>query len=74
MRVDRDKCCYCGGCVGVCPENAMELKEVVLEIDTGKCSECGICRKFCPLGAIDWGDYIEDYQKPLALPRGVLVE
>lgn len=74
MRVNRNKCCYCGGCVGVCPGDAMELKEVVLEIDSEKCNECGICRKFCPLGAIDWGEYSGGVSKPLFMPEGVLVE
>jgi ferredoxin len=52
MKVDRRKCLYCGGCVGVCPSKALELKEIVLEVDEGKCIKCGICVKFCPVGAI----------------------
>jgi ferredoxin len=52
MKVDRRKCLYCGGCVGVCPAKALELKEIVLEVDEGKCTKCGICVKFCPVGAI----------------------
>ena len=43
---------YCGGCVGVCPSGALELKEIVLDVDEGKCVKCGICVKFCPVGAI----------------------
>jgi ferredoxin len=52
MRVDRGKCLYCGGCVGVCPVQALELKEIVLAVDESKCTKCGICVKFCPVGAI----------------------
>jgi L-aspartate semialdehyde sulfurtransferase ferredoxin len=52
MIVDRRKCLYCGGCVGVCPVNALELGETVLSVDEGKCTKCGICVKFCPVGAI----------------------
>jgi len=52
MKVDKSKCLYCGGCVGICPVQALELKEIVLEIDGGKCTKCGLCIKFCPVGAI----------------------
>jgi ferredoxin len=52
MKVDRSRCLYCGGCVGVCPVQALELKEVVLSVDSNKCIGCGICVKFCPVGAI----------------------
>ena len=52
MKVDRRKCMYCGGCVGICPVNALELKEVVLTVDEGKCTKCGLCVRFCPVGAI----------------------
>ena len=73
MIICRDKCCYCGGCVGLCPKDAIELKETILEIDNKKCSECGICRKFCPVGAIDWGEHLEDLSKPLTMQKSVLV-
>jgi ferredoxin len=52
MQVNRNKCLYCGGCVGVCPQQAIELKETVLSIDPKKCSECGLCFQFCPVGAL----------------------
>jgi len=56
MIVDRSKCLYCGGCVGVCPVNAIELKETVLTVDDGKCTKCGMCVKFCPVGALKLED------------------
>jgi len=52
MKVDRSRCLYCGGCVGICPANALELKEIHLAVDEGKCTGCGLCVKFCPVGAI----------------------
>jgi len=52
MKVNHGKCMYCGGCVGVCPRNAIELKETILSIDPVKCNNCGICFKFCPVGAL----------------------
>lgn len=56
MRVDRRACCYCGGCVGVCPQNALELRETILQVDEEKCVKCGICVKFCPVGALSLED------------------
>ena len=53
MRIDRKKCCYCGGCVGACPMNALELWETELVVDKDKCTDCGICVKCCPVGAIE---------------------
>ncbi len=52
MRINRDKCLYCGGCVGVCPSQALELDETRLQVDDKKCTKCGICVKFCPVGAL----------------------
>ena len=52
MKVNRSKCLYCGGCVGVCPAEALELNEVTLEVNEDRCTKCGICVKFCPVGAI----------------------
>jgi ferredoxin len=51
MKANRDICCYCGGCVGVCPFDALELEETVLTFND-KCTQCGLCAKFCPVGAI----------------------
>jgi ferredoxin len=52
MEVNFNKCLYCGGCVGVCPAYALELRETVLVVDEGRCKKCGICVKFCPVGAL----------------------
>lgn len=51
-RPDRETCCYCGGCVGICPVDAMTLEETELRIDPGKCNRCGFCVSFCPVGAL----------------------
>ncbi|MFQ6010020.1 MAG: indolepyruvate ferredoxin oxidoreductase subunit alpha [Candidatus Aenigmatarchaeota archaeon] len=50
--VDNRKCMRCGGCVGVCPFNTLDLKENGLENDLERCTLCGICQKFCPVAAI----------------------
>ena len=54
MRVDRDKCIKCGGCVAVCPVGALELLSGIT-CDEKKCIKCRACIKFCPLGAISEG-------------------
>ena len=52
VKVNRFKCGYCGACVSVCPENALELIETWIEVDDS-CTTCGICIKICPVGALD---------------------
>lgn len=51
LRIDREKCCYCGGCVGVCPADALLLMETELRIDEEKCTMCRYCLFFCPVEA-----------------------
>ena len=48
---NKNKCLYCGGCVGVCPVQAIQLKGTRLVIDSKKCINCGACVKICPVGA-----------------------
>ncbi len=46
-----EECFACGGCVAVCPANAIILKEKA-EIDESKCLKCKTCEKVCPVGLI----------------------
>lgn len=52
VRVLRDRCGYCGSCVGVCPRGAIEMIDLFVRIDRGRCVGCGLCLKACPLGAL----------------------
>ncbi|MCP1662394.1 MAG: 4Fe-4S dicluster domain-containing protein [Methanocalculus sp. MSAO_Arc1] len=52
LTIRRDICGYCGACVSVCPEGALELIDAYLEVDSA-CIECGICERVCPLGALE---------------------
>lgn len=45
-------CRYCGACVAVCPELAMELLETQLIIYAERCKKCGNCVVTCPVGAL----------------------
>jgi digeranylgeranylglycerophospholipid reductase len=51
VTVDPARCCYCGGCVSVCPEDAIYLAETRLTIGEA-CIECGLCVPACPVGAL----------------------
>jgi len=53
IRIDRDKCCYCGGCVAVCPEDALVLMETELKVTRERCTLCRNCLLFCPVEAIE---------------------
>ncbi|MCQ1539128.1 4Fe-4S dicluster domain-containing protein [Methanocalculus taiwanensis] len=52
LNIRRDICGYCGACVSVCPEGALELVDAYLTVDH-TCINCGICEKVCPLGALE---------------------
>ncbi|MBN2542716.1 4Fe-4S binding protein [bacterium] len=49
---NRDLCIDCGGCVSVCPTQALTLfvKELIYDVD--RCDYCGFCERACPYGAI----------------------
>ncbi|HWQ65099.1 MULTISPECIES: 4Fe-4S binding protein [Methanospirillum] len=51
--VRRDICAYCGCCISVCPEGALELIDAYLDVDANTCITCGICVRACPLGALE---------------------
>lgn len=46
------KCCNCGECAKVCPENAHTVENGKHVFDRSKCSGCGKCEKTCLYGAL----------------------
>jgi digeranylgeranylglycerophospholipid reductase len=50
--IDHDRCGYCGGCVSVCPVDAIRLAETHLMIDA-RCIDCELCVPACPVGALN---------------------
>jgi len=52
IRLKEDSCDFCGTCVGVCPENCIELRENQLIIDQQLCTRCEKCVLVCPLNAL----------------------
>ncbi len=51
INIDSHRCAYCGGCVSVCPVEALSLAETRLEVSDA-CIECGDCVPACPVGAL----------------------
>lgn len=49
--VDSYRCAYCGGCVSVCPVDALMLAETRLIVNAD-CIDCGNCVLACPVGAL----------------------
>ena len=50
--VDRTKCLSCGGCISVCPQDALYMYGFRAFVDKNKCISCAICIRICPVGAI----------------------
>jgi len=52
VEVSQEKCLMCGGCVSVCPKDAIEMREGYAFVIKEKCIGCDICVKVCPVEAI----------------------
>ena len=51
-RVNEKLCLSCGGCVSVCPQDAINLINLIAQITPSKCVGCKICSNTCPIAAI----------------------
>ncbi|MEF8878795.1 MAG: 4Fe-4S dicluster domain-containing protein [Candidatus Thermoplasmatota archaeon] len=51
-KVDEKQCLACGGCISVCPQDAISMEGRKAFVDSRKCVGCKICIKTCPIGAI----------------------
>lgn len=52
LLLDRGKCISCAGCVGTCPDLALDMFGTDLQVFQDKCTYCTICVRFCPVGAL----------------------
>ncbi|HVP36786.1 MAG TPA: 4Fe-4S dicluster domain-containing protein [Terriglobales bacterium] len=52
LRLKKDLCGECGGCVAVCAFEALELENKGLKIKEDFCTLCNDCVIFCPSGAL----------------------
>jgi H+/Na+-translocating ferredoxin:NAD+ oxidoreductase subunit B len=51
-KVDGKLCLSCGGCVSVCPQDAIQLQNLIAYVNQSDCISCNICFNTCPIGAI----------------------
>lgn len=56
IKIDIKICLACGGCISVCPQDALNMISARANLDDEKCIRCGICIKTCPIGAIEEGE------------------
>jgi ferredoxin len=49
VTIDAERCDFCGTCVAVCPEDAIELKISTITVDPDRCTLCQFCVDICPL-------------------------
>lgn len=64
-----DKCDFCGCCVGVCPEDAIELKEAEIFIIDPRCTNCAKCVWSCPIEVIKFNKEGVLYDKSTVLSK-----
>ncbi|MDH4223071.1 MAG: 4Fe-4S binding protein [candidate division Zixibacteria bacterium] len=56
LRLKRELCGECGGCVAVCDYEVLELANNGLGIKDNLCVKCNDCVIFCPSGALEIAD------------------
>jgi ferredoxin len=52
--VDKYKCLACGGCISICPKDAIIMIVNKAAVNKKECISCEICINACPIGAITW--------------------
>lgn len=53
LEIYQEKCLRCGGCIALCPTEALLLLEDKLTCDEELCLLCGDCVIFCPVEALE---------------------
>lgn len=57
-----DVCMDCGGCVGICPHDSIDLFRGLIQI-RASCTECDLCVRLCPVGALTPSLAIDSMEK-----------
>lgn len=52
--IHEDKCDLCGCCVGVCPENCIDMTESRISIVDEICTNCRKCEWACPFEVFEF--------------------
>ncbi|MBC8181221.1 4Fe-4S binding protein [candidate division KSB1 bacterium] len=55
IKIKKDLCDFCGTCVSVCPDDAIELFETRVIINNEICTDCLRCVKVCPFDVLEAG-------------------
>lgn len=55
ININLKTCLACGGCISVCPQDALKMIGAKANVNDDKCIICGICIKTCPISAISEG-------------------
>jgi 4Fe-4S ferredoxin len=56
IRLDKNKCIYCGLCETVCPSKTIKVRKPFngqILIKNASCNACSVCVNVCPTGAIE---------------------
>ena len=51
-KINEKKCLACGGCIAICPKEAISMAGGRAIVTAKKCISCDICIKICPIAAI----------------------
>lgn len=57
--IDRELCCLCGTCIGVCPVHTLDFRDGAVRNAGAACVSCGRCMAACPGPGFDYGKYNE---------------
>jgi len=52
--VKKEKCLACGGCISICPQDAILITFGKALVNMDLCNSCSLCMKTCPIAAICW--------------------
>lgn len=52
--VKKEICLACGGCISICPKDAILMISGKAVVNKELCTSCAVCVKTCPIAAICW--------------------
>lgn len=65
IKIDKEKCKYCGTCVDVCPSLVIEKKNrTAVVAHPGACINCYHCVGVCPVGAVSCDEFPHEAFRP----------
>jgi len=56
IKIQNNKCDFCGTCVSVCPVDCIELREASITINNKICTNCKLCVEICPIEVLEVAD------------------